>query len=60
MRDQRPEDDAAMAYSSSRGACHWQGGDYIERKAMKEELIEMNGKVTEVLPELDSSRTKCK
>jgi translation initiation factor IF-1 len=28
------------------------GRDHIERKIMKEELIEMNGKVTEVLPEL--------
>jgi translation initiation factor IF-1 len=34
------------------GACHWKGRDYIERKTMKEELIEMNGKVTEVLPEM--------
>jgi translation initiation factor IF-1 len=51
MRDQRPEDDAAMAISSSRARAD-AGRDYIERNTMKEELIEMNGKVTEVLPEM--------
>jgi len=34
------------------GACQWKGRDHIERKTMKEELIGMNGKVTEVLPEM--------
>jgi translation initiation factor IF-1 len=51
MRDQRPEDDAAMAIWSSRALAP-AGRDHDERKTMKEELIEMNGKVTEVLPEM--------
>jgi translation initiation factor IF-1 len=52
MRDQRPEDDAAMAIWSSRTHAIRRGRDHDERKTMKEELIEMNGKVTEVLPEM--------
>jgi translation initiation factor IF-1 len=47
---QCPEDDAAMAcLPSPLAIARW---DDIERKTMKEELIEMNGKVTEVLPEM--------
>jgi translation initiation factor IF-1 len=30
----------------------YEGQGHIERKSMKEELIEMSGKVTEVLPEM--------
>jgi translation initiation factor IF-1 len=51
MRDRRPEDGAAMAFSPSRARAG-AGRDRTERKMMKEELIEMNGKVTEVLPEM--------
>src|SRR5438067_898674 len=32
--------------------CHCRSRDHSERNTMKEELIEMNGKVTEVLPEM--------
>jgi translation initiation factor IF-1 len=48
---QRPEDDAAMAISPS-SLPSWPGWSDIERNTMKEELIEMNGKVIEVLPEM--------
>jgi translation initiation factor IF-1 len=40
-----------MAISSSSARAD-AGRDGIERKTMKEELIEMHGKVTEVLPEM--------
>lgn len=43
---------AALALSGRGSVVKKPGNEYIERHTMKEELIEMTGKVTEVLPEL--------